>query len=272
MTKTTNFVSIIWEYYHAHGRHDLPWRQPATGGTFDPYRIVVSELMLQQTQVPRVIPKFEAFMSAYPSFTTLAEAPLAAILVLWSGLGYNRRAKFLWQLAQRVMYDYNGELPETREELVKLPGIGPNTAGAILAYAYNQPALFIETNIRTVYIHHFFGDEKQVADATLAPIIAETLPVDNPREWYWALMDYGTHLKQTVGNHARSSASYVKQSAFEGSRRQIRGQLLRLLADGSRTLEEIEAHITDERLTAVLHDLSVEGFLTNEGDHYQLRA
>lgn len=128
------FQDTVWDYYRRHGRHDLPWRQPQTTGQFTAYPIVVSELMLQQTQVNRVIPKYEHFLQAFPTVKRLAAAPLSEVLTLWSGLGYNRRAKFLWQLAQRVVDDYKGTFPRELSSLVALPGIGPNTAGAVLAY------------------------------------------------------------------------------------------------------------------------------------------
>jgi len=266
------FQKVVWDYYKANGRHDLPWRLPIVKGTFDPYFIVVSELMLQQTQVSRVIPKFEAFIASYPSFATLARAPLSDVLVLWSGLGYNRRAKFLWQLAQSVVTNHSGELPDNRKQLEQLPGIGPNTAGAVLAYAYNSPVVFIETNIRTVYIHHFFRDQKAIPDTLLLPIVEATLPVDRSREWYWALMDYGTYLKRSVGNVSRASASYTKQSAFNGSRRQVRGRVIRLLGDQPYTYEQLVAAITDERLPDVLNDLIKEGLIEQIAGQYQLRT
>jgi A/G-specific adenine glycosylase len=263
------FTKTVWDYYRAHGRHDLPWRLPDADGRFDPYKIMVSEIMLQQTQVPRVLPKFAAFTTQFPSFAALADAPLAAVLQAWSGLGYNRRAKFLWQAAQVVQQEYGGEVPQTVPELVKLPGIGANTAGAVLAYSFNKPVVFIETNIRTVFIHHFFADDTAVHDRDVADLVAQTLP-DNAREWYWALMDYGTHLKQTVGNLSRNSAHYAVQSKFEGSRRQIRGQVLRTLGVGAATAGQLAQSITDERLPAVLADLLAEGLVQQAGAYYKL--
>lgn len=265
-----DFRETVWAYYGAHGRHDLLWRQPDVHSQFDPYRILVSELMLQQTQVPRVIPKFAEFIARFPTITALATAPLEEVLRVWSGLGYNRRAKFLWQTAQIVVRDHHGELPRSAEALVALPGIGANTAGAILAYAFNQPVTFLETNIRTVFIHHFFHDQDQVADRALLPLVSAALDTESPREWYWALMDYGTHLKQTVGNRSRASKSYVKQSAFEGSRRQIRGQVLRSLGEQPRTLSELATIIPDQRLPGVVADLADEGMIHDVAGTYRL--
>ena len=263
-----SFVETVWQYYRAHGRHDLPWRRFEADGQ-DAYRVLVSELMLQQTQVSRVIPKFGHFMRQFPTVTTLANAPLAEVLAAWSGLGYNRRAKFLWQAAGVIVRDYGGRLPDTLQELIALPGIGANTAGALLAYAYNKPAVFVETNIRTVFIYHFLATKEQVHDKEIADLVARTLQ-DSPREWYWALMDYGTHLKQTVGNLSTLSKHYTKQSAFRGSKRQIRGQVLRLLTAKPQLFEELKQHIQDERLSVVLKDLHREGFIQTSEGHYKL--
>ena len=270
--KPADFQRIVLDHYRAYGRHDLPWRLPRPDGSFDPYAVLVSELMLQQTQVQRVIPKFMAFMTTFPTVAQLGTAPLAEVLTAWQGLGYNRRAKFLHQAAKKILADYGGEVPASAAELITLPGIGPNTAGAILAYAYDQPAVFIETNVRTVYIHHFFADERAVADAQVLQAVRTTLPAEEGRVWYWALMDYGTHLKQTLGNLSRASTAYTKQSPFEGSRRQIRGHVLRLLAVAPHQLKGLQKEIADERLTTVLEDLEAEGFIMLDGLRYRLRA
>jgi len=274
----TDFWIQIWGYYIVHGRHDLPWRQPSADGTFDPYAIMVSEIMLQQTQVQRVIPKFEAFMKQFPSISSLAAAPLAEVLTAWSGLGYNRRAKFLWQAAQYVAGPLQGVFPRQLTELIKLPGVGVNTAGAIMAYAFDQPAVFLETNIRTVYIHHFFSSQDLVSDEALLPIVQDTLQVVEdqeaadftPRTWYWALMDYGTFLKQTAGNASRRSKAYTKQSAFNGSRRQVRGAVLRRLQAAPHSQADLAKHITDERLPSVLQDLLTEKMISYMQGHYHL--
>jgi A/G-specific adenine glycosylase len=253
------FQETVWEYYQAHGRHDLPWRQPGIGGDFDPYCIMVSEIMLQQTQVLRVIPKFMAFLEVFPDFEGLAEGSLGDVLRLWSGLGYNRRAKFLWQAAGMVQREFHGKLPRIPEQLAVLPGIGTNTAGAILAYSFNQPVVFIETNIRTVMLYHFFLGEDRVPDAQIAAYVSKTLPErELTREWYWALMDYGSYLKQQVGNLSRASAGYTKQSRFEGSNRQIRGAVLKCIGQGPMSPGELSAEITDKRLPIVLAQLCNE--------------
>jgi len=270
----SDFVRTVWEYYDEHGRHDLPWRQPDADGSFDPYKIMVSEIMLQQTQVSRVIPKYQQFLQQFPTVSALATAPLADVLQAWSGLGYNRRAKFLWQAGQYVQTQCAGVFPQTADELVALPGVGKNTAGAIAAYAYQAPTSFVETNIRTVYIHHFFADHSDVSDAALLPFITQALEQcgRSPREWYWALMDYGTFLKQTVGNVSRQSKMYAKQSVFEGSKRQVRGQVLRALAAGPQTQAELSVTVTDDRLPVVLADLVRESMLFEIDGRYHLGA
>jgi A/G-specific adenine glycosylase len=264
------FVETVWEYYRLHSRHDLPWRLPDPDGSFDPYKIMVSEAMLQQTQVPRVIPKFAQFLAQFPTSAVLAASPLYAVLTAWSGLGYNRRAKFLWQAARMIQNDFGGGMPHMRQDLQKLPGIGSNTAGAIAAYAFNNPEVFIETNIRTVFIYHFFAERDQVSDVELAPLIKATLDMEHPRDWYWALMDYGTFLKQTVGNLSRASKTYAKQSTFTGSKRQIRGQVLKLLTAKPHKNTELVKLLPDERLPEVLHDLLREGMIVEVDGAYSL--
>lgn len=269
-TKQT-FRNTAWDYYHVHGRHDLPWRLPLTGtNAFDPYAILVSELMLQQTQVARVLPKYQQFMGQFPSVEALNRAQLSTVLRTWSGLGYNRRAKFLHQAAEEIVEQYGNEFPKQLAELIKLPGVGINTAAAIQAYAFNQSVVFVETNIRTVFIHHFFHDQTKVADEDILDLVSQTLDHEHPREWYWALMDYGAYLKQTIGNLTRQSQSYVKQSTFQGSRRQIRGQVIRLLSLRSCTRTTLQQHVPDERLEGVLDELLAEHLIRKIGKHYQL--
>ena len=267
--KIREFQEVVWEYYRKYSR-DLPWRNAELDGTFKPYKILVSEIMLQQTQAVRVVPKYHEFLTRFPSLHSLAEAPLADVLACWSGLGYNRRAKFLWQAAQYVEHECGGVFPDTIEELVMLPGVGKNTAGAIMAYAYNQPVAFIETNIRTAYIHHFFADHQAVADQTIEPFVFQTVDSENPREWYWALMDYGVFLKTTIGNVSRDSKHYTKQSKFIGSKRQVRGQVIKALTVHPYTAEELQQLVGDTRLSEVLQDLSDESLIQLTENLYHL--
>ncbi len=216
------FQKIIYGYFKKNARN-FPWRR-----THDPYRILVSEMMLQQTQVSRVEPKYRKFISTFPDFSALARASLSRVLRLWQGLGYNRRALALKAIAKSVVRDYRGRLPDDLGKLMSLPGIGQATASAIMAFVFNKPFPFLETNIRTVYIHFFFKGRKNVSDSALLKRLTETLDVKNPRQWYYALMDYGAMLKATRGNLSRQSKGYHSQSPFIGSRRELRGQILRL--------------------------------------------
>lgn len=262
------FLETLWKQYRLHGRPDLPWRQPEPDGNFDPYKILVSELMLQQTQVARVIPKYRAFIRRFPDTAALAEASLGDVLRAWQGLGYNRRAKFLWQSATAITK--LPAFPQTSGELTKLPGVGPNTAGAIMAYGFNQPALSIETNIRTVYLLHFFQNQSAVDDKEILPLIRQTLDRTNPRKFYWALMDYGSWLKSSVGNANRASKHYSKQSKFQGSSRQIRGQVIRLLGMRPYHQNQLAAVITDARLPDILTGLKQEGLIKENQGRYSL--
>lgn len=218
-----DFRTFIWDFYRTQGRQ-FPWRN-----IDDPYKVVLSEVMLQQTQTYRVEPKYHAFLALLPTLHDLAAVDLRTVLSLWQGLGYNRRGKFLHEMAQEIMRNHGGSIPDSPELLVQLPGIGKATASSICAFAFNKPTVFIETNIRAVYIHTFFPGRIDVYDKELLPLIAATVDQHNPREWYYALMDYGVYLKKSLPNPSRKSKHHVKQSAFEGSDRQIRGALIREL-------------------------------------------
>lgn len=184
--------------------------------------------MLQQTQVERVIPKFLVFMERFPDTQSVASAPLKDILAMWQGLGYNRRAKFLQQTTQAIETQ-GGEFPKEYSSLLQLPGVGPYTASAITAFSYNQPIRVIETNIRAVFIYHFFPNQENIADTELFPLIDESLDRAQPRIWYSALMDYGSMLKKNLPNPSRKSKHHTKQSKFNGSVRQTRGEILKVL-------------------------------------------
>jgi A/G-specific adenine glycosylase len=251
--KMDEFRERVWGYYHEHGR-DLPWRHDPT-----PYQVFISEVMLQQTQVSRVLTKYAEWMQVFPDFQTLAAASVAEVVAAWQGLGYNRRALWLQRAAQSVVGEHGGRLPRDPAVLVTLPGIGPNTAGSIAAFAYEAPVVFIETNIRRVFIHEFFPDHDEVSDAQLRPLIEAALDREHPREWYYALMDYGAMLAKTVPNPNRRSKHYARQSQFEGSLRQLRGEVLRQLLTGPKS--KLELTIEDKRLDSVLDGLMKEGFI-----------
>lgn len=271
------FRKLIWAHYRKDGRRSLPWRK-----TRDPYRILVSEIMLQQTQVDRVIPKYQSFLKKFPSFKELSKASLQSVLVEWKGLGYNRRALGFKRAAETVVKEHGGRLPTLYSELVELSGIGPYTAHAVRAFAWNEPEVFIETNIRSVFIHHFFKDTRirgnkdtKIADSDLVPLIAKTLDRSNPREWYYALMDYGTHLKKTVGNASRKSSSYTKQSTFKGSHRELRAQILHEIAastTSTRTslLKKIDRKPAD--IDKTITELMKEGFIVVKGNRLSIEV
>jgi A/G-specific adenine glycosylase len=246
-----------------HGSRTIPWREPEQDGSYSAYKILVSEIMLQQTQVVRVIPKYQAFLNQFPTIDSLVSADLSDVLRLWVGLGYNRRAKYLWQAAQQLK---DKQEPWTCEDLVSCVGIGPNTANAVLAYAYNQQVLFIETNIRSVILHHFFKDQHMVKDAAILDILQQIVPWHSsnylsPRLFYWAMMDYGTHLKATHGNPNIRSRSHAVQATFVGSNRQIRGKIIQTLAVAPTSVSELKQVINDDRFDEICKALEREGLI-----------
>jgi A/G-specific adenine glycosylase len=234
----TAFRRLVWDYYSVHARV-LPWRVPEQGGEFSGYKILVSEVMLQQTQVRRVIPKYQAFLEQFPEVEALAKAPLSEVLIAWSGLGYNRRAKYLHDAVKMLA---NVPEPWSIDVLKSLKGIGPNTAAAVCVYTYNQPQIFIETNIRSVYIHYFFADQVAVTDKAILSEVTTS----------------------------RRAKAYAKQSTFIGSRRQLRGLVIRELGSGAQTLRRLQTTAIDDRLEGVLNDLVQEGLVAKQGNNYSL--
>ncbi len=252
------FRKTVYRHWKKYGR-DLPWRR-----TDNPYKIVVSEIMLQQTQVARVVTKYEEFITAFPDIESLAEAPLHAVLTVWQGLGYNRRALSLKKMAEAIVSLHDGKIPTDVSRLTTLPGIGRATAHAICAFAFNQPVIFIETNIRTAFIHHFFSTKEEVKDREITPLVVQTIDRENPRRWYNALMDYGAALKKEYPNPGRKSAHYKRQSPFEGSRRQVRGAILSTLVETiSISRDELAAALPfdEELIHSVLSQLEREGLI-----------
>ncbi len=294
--KMNQFQQEVWNYYRTHGRHDMPWRQ-----TQDPYRILVSEIMLQQTQVERVLKFYPKFIRAFPDFKSLARAPLKSILKIWQGMGYNRRVLALKKIAQMVITEHHGRFPHDVEALHSLPGIGQATAGAIAAFAFNLPSAFVETNIRRVYLYHFFSypqtsrfcrspqtilfgsrssdrirqnpqkllgfaPASRITDQEILRLVNQTLERGNSREWYWALMDYGAMLgKIKSDNPNRRSSAYRRQPRFEGSRRQLRGKVLRLLLKKKNV-----SKAALKEFSAVLPELLQEGFIRESKGKFSL--
>ena len=281
---------------------DLPWRN-----TRDPYGIWVSEVMLQQTQVARVSERWPAWLEQFSDVRALAAAPVADVLAAWQGMGYNRRALALKAAAEEIVHTWEGEFPREVRELCALPGIGPATAQGIRSFAFDLPGVYLETNVRTVMLHHFFPDVPDVPDRELIPLVEATCPAavsglpgaaedggsyaepmdeaDTPRAWYYAMLDYGAYLKKTIPNPSRRSKSYARQSAFVGSRRQKRAELVRMLLDAGaegRTGEELCQALCETETAAgrepvdiglvrdILADLEREGFCARAGNSWHI--
>ena len=263
------FKLIIDDFYKLNRRSFL-WRENITN-----YGVVVSEIMLQQTQVERVAQKFEFFLSSFPDFESLAQAPFYEVLKVWKGLGYNRRAMALQKIAQIVVSEHDNILPHEPEILETFPGIGKATARSIVSFAFNHPTVFIETNIRTVFIYFFFPDIANIHDKQILPIVEKTLDRNNSREWYYALMDYGVWLKKTVGNLSRLSSHYSKQSKFEGSDRQIRGQILQILLE-QKYLDKAQIcfliNKNNMRVEKIIGDLCKEGYISEVNQVFCLKT
>ncbi len=259
------FRELIWQKGRELYR-EMPWRQDTR-----PYYVLVSELMLQQTQVDRVVSKFHDFIATFPDERALAAASLADVLRQWQGLGYNRRAKFLHEAVKKVVYEWRGVWPDTVSELCRLPGVGQNTAGAMMAYIYNRPVVFVETNIRSVYFHHFFQQDENVTDTQLRLIVEATLDLEHPREFYWALMDYGSWLKRQGLGKIATSKYYKKQSPLKGSIRQVRGQIIATLSKGDLTIGQLSNAVEyDERFEPALAGLVRDGLVAQQGDSVHL--
>lgn len=314
---------------------DLPWRN-----TRDPYAIWISEVMLQQTQVPRVLARWGAWLERFPSVGDLARADTADVLAAWQGMGYNRRALALKTAATTVVEAYDGVFPRDEKELTSLPGIGPATAQGIRSFAFDLPGVYLETNVRTVFLHQLFPDAQGVSDKQLIPLVRQACPGeslvagprlasdgcvpvrdsdtggyapdldgdaalalapavdaggfapaqdadDTPRSWYYALLDYGAYLKKTIPNPSRRSKGYARQSKFEGSRRQKRAQVVRMLlaareAQTMLTVDAIRGEVSaserdagrsavdEELVTSILADLEREGFCQHEAGGWKI--
>lgn len=269
------FVELVRAEGRLHHR-DLPWRY-----IDDAYGVLVSEVMLQQTQVARVLKHWERWMALFPTVDALAAAGTADVLAQWQGLGYNRRALALKRACEECAATREGRLPETAEELVKLPGIGPATAAGVMAFAFDRPGVYLETNVRTVFLHELFPGREGVADRELVPLVAATCPEEGARAWYYALLDYGAHLKSVTANPSRRSAHHTRQSAFEGSRRQKRAELVRVVLaepgigedELARRLDAFERAagrdaVDAETFASIVSDLVAEGFFRREGEGF----
>jgi A/G-specific adenine glycosylase len=261
------FQDFIYSFYNSKKR-SFPFREDIT-----PYKVVVSEIMLQQTQTNRVAEKFVEFINKFPDFKSLAQASVEELLSTWQGLGYNRRAIALKEIAERILSKFNGEVPKEINALTSLPQIGHNTASSILSFAYNIPTFFIETNVRRVYIYFFFPGKSQIDDKDIMEIVKISVDRENPRDWYYALMDFGTMLKKTHPDLNKRSVHYRKQSKFDGSIRQIRGKILKLLLKKSLSIKEIIDTINyeEKKIIEILNTLKKEGFIRQERDKFFIK-
>lgn len=275
------FKQTVWSQGRAHWR-DLPWRN-----IDDAYAVLVSEVMLQQTQVARVLDYWPRFLSLFPTLDALAAADTALVLEQWQGLGYNRRALALKRCAEICSDTYDGILPSVYDELVALPGIGKATAAGVRAFAYQQPGIYLETNVRTVFLHELFADQEGISDKDIEPLVDLACSEDDPRGWYYALLDYGAHLKRTLPNPSRRSKHYTKQSKFEGSRRQKRAEVVRIVlaseeegitfGDVAHELDAFEIKHkrnppAPDLLESILADLVEEGFFTYDARSERYRC
>ena len=307
-SELTPELRVFVEFVAKKGRElyrDLPWRR-----TYDPYAIWISEVMLQQTQVSRVDGRWQRWLERFPTVDALAAAAPSDVLEEWQGLGYNRRALSVHRAAQAIS-EAGGVFPQDSKELVKLPGIGPATAAGIRAFAFNLHGVYLETNVRTVFLHELYPQAEGVPDSELVPLVELTCPASvedavdavaagadsavntaaetdetelTPRSWYYALLDYGAYLKKTIPNPSRRSKSHVKQSRFEGSHRQKRAELLRVLLahkdEGGAAFETLHQELCqievnagretlDEQVTlGLLEELAKEGFCQKNDEYW----
>jgi len=271
------FVERVW----LEGRRlyrSYPWRD-----TDDAYLVLTSEVMLQQTQVSRVHKKWESWLAAFPTLDALAAASLVDVLERWQGMGYNRRAINLKRCADYLSENGGGMVPNSYEELLTLPGVGPATAAGVCVFAYQIPQVYLETNVRTVFIHELFADHDSIHDREIIPLVRQTCPASDPRAWYYALLDYGAYLKRILPNPNRRAAGYHRQSAFEGSTRQKRAELLRLVlsSPGLNTEELTEllmsfewaagrSLIDADKVALLLEALEKDGFLTTDAGRWYI--
>ena len=263
------FQDRILAFYTDHKRH-FAWRE-----TSDPYRILLSEVMLQQTQTSRVEPKYEEFLSLWPDFSSLSTVSNEMLLSHWKGLGYNRRALNL-KKAARMTECWNWTIPNDAKLIIQMPGVGESTTAALLSFCYNEKSIYLETNIRRVLLTCFYDHQSNIHDKELKALLHRlSLLTDDMKNWYYALMDYGVLLKNLFPNANVRSAHYTKQTKFENSNRQIRGQLIHLLTDtGAKDLDTVYRllpHFEEERIYACLLQLSAEGFVQECESVYKIR-
>lgn len=255
------FRQKILKFARKQGRN-LPWRK-----TDDPYKILISEFMLQQTQVARVINYYQNWIHLFPDFCSVSRAKKAAVLKAWSGLGYNSRALRLKECCTLICKQHGGILPESLDELMKLPGIGIYTASALLAFAYNKPVPVVDINIRRVYLHEF-KLPTDISYRAISDFAKQFIPKGKSAEWHNALMDYGAALSAQI---KKKFPPQTKQSKFDGSARQVRGEIIRRLLKGkSVAFTTLLAGIPHPDKTEILQKLITENIVSVKNGRYKI--
>lgn len=264
------FQKTVLDFYKKHKRK-LPFRFTEKTAQAHAYHILISEYMLQQTQVDRVVQKYLEFIDKFPSMQDLARATTKDVLTLWSGLGYNRRALYLQSTVKNILDNYGGVIPRDPKTLKTLPGIGEYMSQILPVFIYNDRHVLVETNIRTVFLYHFFYKSTSVTDKEILELVAQTLPTKDIREWYYALMDYGAYLKKTHNFQNTASKSYAKQAPFKNSQRFLRGQIIKLLLESKCSVQELIKRFSEyapEHIEQVLTQLQSEKLIIKKGGSY----
>ena len=275
--RSSEFRRKLKRWWRTH-RRSFPWRE-----TDDPYAVLVSEIMLQQTQADRVAPKFDAFLARFPDIETLARAENASVLKMWSGLGYNRRALNLKRAAEVVVQEHDGVVPEDETELLVLPGVGTYTAKALLAFAHNRTVAPVDTNIRRIYIRHFGAE----AERDLQAFADTMVPRGQGRNWSSLLMDFGALVCRAKNPacyelglvHRGEPRALPKQKPFRDSDRFWRGRVVEVLRERAslpqaKIKQEVEAFsgekLTRKRTQRIIESLIRDGLITRENNRVRL--
>ncbi|HVQ00922.1 MAG TPA: Fe-S cluster assembly protein HesB [Candidatus Thermoplasmatota archaeon] len=259
----SKFQRKVWAFYRTHRRR-LPWRT-----THDPYKILVSELMLQQTQVSRVITFYNKWIQQWPTIQDLAHASRREVLQAWMGLGYNTRALRLQQAAKTIVGDYQGDVVQAMRQYQEIPGVGRYTSQAVLIFATNADLVTVDTNIRRIFIHEF-GLPKDISERNLWDLALRCLPTGRSRDWHNALMDYGALHDTALTTGVKPK---TRQGRFEGSNRQLRAQVIRLLLQQDRSFTELQKRldVPKVKLQHILATLIEEDFISRKKNRYLLK-
>lgn len=256
------FQQTVFHFYQEHKRN-LPWRKTA-----DPYNILVSEFMLQQTQVSRVIKYYNKWIKKWPTIQKLAAEKYKNVLRAWVGLGYNRRAMYLHNTANIIVDEFNGDVLSAVKHYERLPGIGLYTSKAIRIFADNEDIATVDTNIRRIFINEFNLDES-ISEKALFKIAQQSLPKGKSREWHNALMDYGALYLTSRKTGIKPKTT---QSSFQGSDRQIRGQIIRKLLQENQSKYQLEQqlNIDSSRITPILDKMLKEKTISKTKNQYHV--